>query len=308
MTTVLTVIGCTLLVASIFCFWGVTPDVMMGDLMDMLRPSSKLRIQAENIQNNKPRADLYAKLQKLRNSMEASGKGKYFPLLFTASGLLVFLGIAIAAWLKNWFLAPTLVVALGTLPMTYASNVIREYEKSIRDEMETALSVITNAYLRMDDITAAIKETITYVKPPMRQLFEKYLVDVAINPAKKEALYRLRSRLDDQIWFEWVTTLIQCQDDRSLRENLQPIVEKLTDVRLVNDQVKGDIASARSEYFAVAAFLFVNYPMMYAINPDGFQMLIETTVGKAITGFVAAAVLITCFIMQKVTQDVTFDK
>lgn len=308
MTIALTIIGCTLLVASIFCFWGITPDVMMHDLLDMLRPSSKLRIQAENIQSNKPRADLYGKLQKLKNSMEASGKGKYFPLLFTASGLLVLLGIVIAAWLKNWFLAPTLVVALGLLPVTYASSVIRDYEKSIHDEMETALSVITNAYLRMDDITAAIKETITYVKPPMRQLFEKYLVDVAVNPAKKEALYNLRSRLDDQIWFEWVTTLIQCQDDRSLRDNLQSIVTKMTDVRLINDQVKGAIALARNEYFLIVAFLFANYPMMYFMNPDGFQILVNTTAGKAITGIVAAVVLITYFIMRRFTQPVTFNR
>lgn len=308
MTTVLTVIGCALLVASIFCFWGVTPDIMMGDLMNLLRPSSKLRIQAENVQANKPQADLYSKLQKLRNSMEATGKGKYFPLLFTSSGLLVLLGIAIAAWLKNWFLVPTLVVALGMLPIVYASGVIRDYEKSILDEMETALSVITNAYLRMDDITAAIQETISYVKPPMRQLFEKYLVDVAVNPAKKEALYRLRGRLDDQIWFEWVTTLVQCQDDRSLRENLQPIVTKLTDARLVNAQVAADIASARSEYFTIVAFLFVNYPMMYAMNPDGFQILVGTTAGKAITGIVAAVVLVTYFVMRRFTRPVTFNR
>lgn len=308
MTVALTIVGCTLLVVSIFCFWGVTPDVMMSDLMSLLRPSSKLRIQAENVQDNKPRADLYGKIQKLRNSMEATGKGKYFPFLVTASGLLVFLGIAIAAWLNNWFLAPTLVVAMGLLPVTYASSAIRAYENSIHDEMETALSVITNAYLRTDDLTAAIQETISYVKPPMRQLFEKYLIDTAVNPAKKEALYKLRGRLDDQVWFEWVTTLIQCQDDRSLRENLQPIVAKMTDVRLVNDQVKGAVASARSEYFVVVAFLFANYPMMYSINPDGFQILINTTAGKAITGVVAAVVLITYFIMRRVTKNVTFEK
>lgn len=308
MTIALTVVGCILLVASIFCFWGITPDVMMSDLLDLLRPSSKLRIQAENVQSNKPRADLYSKLQKLKNSMEATGKGRYFPFLIAASGLFVLLGVAIAAWLKNWFLAPTLVVALGMLPITYASGVIRDYEKSIHDEMETALSVITNAYLRMDDITAAIKETISYVKPPMRQLFEKYLVDVAVNPAKKEALYRLRGRLDDQVWFEWVTTLIQCQDDRSLRENLQPIVAKMTDVRLVNDQVRGAIASARSEYFIIVAFLFANYPMMYSMNPDGFQILVNTTAGKAITGIVAAVVLVTYFIMRRITRPATFNR
>lgn len=308
MTLFLTVVGCMLLTISVFMLLGVTPERMVGDLMDLLRPSGKLHTRAEKIQNKKRRTGLYSKLRELQTSMEATGRGRYFPLLFAATGLLTFAALVLAAWLQNWFLAPTFCVAFGMLPMLYATGVVRDYEKAMRAEMETALSVITNAYLRMEDVTAAIGETISYIKPPLRSLFEHYLADMAVNPAREEALYRLRERLDDQIWFEWVTTLIQCQDDRALRDNLQPIVAKLTDVRIVNDQVSGAIASARSEFYIIVAFLFANYPMMYAMNPDGYEILVGTTAGKAITGFVAAVVLACYFIMRRMTKAVTFEQ
>lgn len=308
MTTVLIIIGCGLLVVSIFVAFGVTPDVMMQDLMDMIRPSAKLRIRASNIQAKRRRGDLYGKLQKLKNSMEATGKGKYFPILITASGLLAAIGIAIAALMENWFLAPTLAAVMGALPLFYAEKVIRDYDKAVGEELETALSVVTNAYLRQEDITAAIRETIKYIKPPLRKLFERYLAESAVNPAKKDILYNLREQLDDQVWYEWCTTLIQCQNDQTLKSNLQPIVAKLTDTRLVNDQVAGTIASARAEFYVIMAFVFSVFPMIRSMSPEAYQILVNTTAGKLVTGVVVAVVFATFLIMRRVTRPVSFDR
>lgn len=308
MTTVLIIIGCGLLVVSIFVAFGVTPDVMMQDLMDMIRPSAKLRIRASNVQAKRRRGDLYGKLQKLKNSMEATGKGKYFPVLITASGLLAAIGIAIAALMENWFLAPTLAAVMGALPLFYAEKVIRDYDKAVGEELETALSVVTNAYLRQEDITAAIRETIKYIKPPLRKLFERYLAESAVNPAKKDILYNLREQLDDQVWYEWCTTLIQCQNDQTLKSNLQPIVAKLTDTRLVNDQVAGTIASARAEFYVIMAFVFSVFPMIRSMSPEAYQILVNTTAGKLVTGVVVAVVFATFLIMRRVTRPVSFDR
>lgn len=308
MILALEIIGSALVAFSVFLFWNITPDVILTDVMELLRPSDRLHIQAENIQRQRRRSDLYAKIQNLRNSLEATGKGKYFPLLFTATGALAIFGIAVAAWLENWFLAPTLVIVLALLPLTYTAKVIERYERSVRDELETALSVVTNAYLRMNDLTAAIGEVIGYIKPPLRDLFEKYLADAAVNPDRKWALYRLRERLDDPVWFEWVTALIQCQDDRTMRDNLQPIVAKLTDVRLVNDQVRGAVTAAKNEYFVIVAFLALNYPLMYSMNREGFEVLVHTPAGKAITGIVAAVVLVTYFVMVRITGTVNYER
>ena len=44
--------------------------------------------------------------------------------------------------------------------------------------------------------------------------------------------------VDNEIFWEWCDTLIQCQDDRTLKDTLLPIVAKLTDVRIVNSELK----------------------------------------------------------------------
>lgn len=308
MSTVLTILGCAILTVCVFVALGVTPEVMMQDLMDMIRPSAKLRNRASSVQSRRTRGDLYGKLQKLKNSMEATGKGKYFPILITASGLLAVIGVAVAALLDNLFLAPTLAILMGMIPLFYAEKVIRDYDKAVGEEMETALSVITNAYLRQDDITAAIRETIKYIKPPLRRLFERYLAESAVNPAKKDTLYSLREQLDDQIWYEWCTILIQCQSDRNLKNNLQPTVAKLTDTRLVNDQVAGVIASAKAEFYVIMAFVASVFPMIRSMSPEAYQILVNTTAGKLVTGVVIAVVFITFLIMRRVTRPVSFDR
>lgn len=308
MITFLYIFAACCIVFAVFTFCGVTPETMLTDILEMLRPAKKIRFQAEDIQENKRKTDLYGKIMNLRNSMEATGRGKLFPVLFICAGAFVLAGVMLALLLDNIFLVPTFAVAFGMLPFLYISKTVKSYEKATRDEMETALSVITNAYMRQDDITKAVRDTIVYIKPPLKHIFNQFLADTVINPSTKQALYQLRTKIDDQIYFEWVTTLIQCQDDRTLKENLQPVVNKITDVRVVNDEVASMIASARMEYYTILALLVANIPLMYAMNYDGFVILMTTTIGKFILGLIAAIALITYFLMRRDTKPVTYTK
>jgi hypothetical protein len=49
--------------------------------------------------------------------------------------------------------------------------------------------------------------------------------------------------------------LIACQDDRTLKDTLMPIVAKLTDVRIVNNEIKGMLTAARTEYWMMAGMV-----------------------------------------------------
>ena len=113
------------------------------------------------------------------------------------------------------------------------------YEKNTKEELETALSIITTSYVRSDDIVAAVRENIKYIKPPLRDVFKSFEGEAtAISSNIKRALYKLKSMVDNEIFWEWCDTLIQCQDDRTLKDTLLPIVAKLTDVRIVNSELK----------------------------------------------------------------------
>lgn len=307
MNTFLSIVATVLMVLGVFLILGVTPEQIATDLMNILRPIHKLRTQVEDVQENKRRTGVYAALMTLRNTMEATGRGKLFPFVFTAAGALGFLGFLIAVFVDNLWVAPSLVVALGMIPFLYMSGAISSYEKSVRDEMETALSIVTNAYIRTDDITMAIQENVRYIKPPLKHAFNHFLQDSVVMPSTKQALYRLRSRVNDQVYYEWVTTLIQCQDDRTLKDNLYPIVNKLTDIRLINTQMANTINSARTEYYSLVGFLFASVPLLYFINRDSLTILVSTPLGKFLIGIVSAVTLVTFFFMRKYTKPVTFN-
>ena len=59
----------------------------------------------------------------------------------------------------------------------------------------------------------------------------------SISADTKSALLNMADKTQDGIFREWVETLVRCQDDRSLKDALQPIVSKLSDVRTVNTEL-----------------------------------------------------------------------
>ena len=130
-------------------------------------------------------------------------------------------------------------MALALIPFFYTSSTLSYYEKHTKEELETTLSIVTTSYVRNDDIVSAVRENLKYIKPPLRDVFMAFEGEAtAISSNVKHALYSLRDKVDDEIFREWCDALIQCQDDRTLKDTLLPIVGKLTDVRIVNNELK----------------------------------------------------------------------
>ena len=54
---------------------------------------------------------------------------------------------------------------LFILPFWYIKLTVTHYKKNIAAELETALSIITAAYLRNEDIVTAVEENMQYLNP-----------------------------------------------------------------------------------------------------------------------------------------------
>lgn len=307
MITVCYILAVVLMGVGIFMMLGLTPVQITEDLMDLLRPANKLRTQASDIQAQRQRGGLYGELQRIRNTMEATGRGRMFPMAITGVFGLAIIGVVLAILVDNIWLIPTFVIGLGSLPFLYMSSAVNYYEKTIREELETALSIITNAYIRTDDIVIAVEENLEFIKPPLRNTFEKFVQDSVVMSSNKEIIVRLRERLSDQVFYEWCTTLLQCQDDRTLKENLNPVVSKLTDIRLINTQIESVITTARTEYYAIVGFIIASIPLLSVISPDALDLLQTHPVGKFLVGAVSLVVLITYYVMRRITRPVDFN-
>lgn len=79
-----------------------------------------------------------------------TGRGKRFSLVCAVSLALFCLGGSLAILLGNFFLAPVMAAGFMFLSFWYVKLTASHYKRDISAELETALSVITTAYLRTD--------------------------------------------------------------------------------------------------------------------------------------------------------------
>jgi len=303
------VISSVLIIIAIVCLFGLTPERVTDDLMRIITPNDTMRDKSRNLRGNKKKHRLYRTLVKMKIALAVTGKSKQFTIVFCASLVLFAAGIIVAVLIDNIFLMPVLSAAFALIPFFYTTSTLSYYEKNTKEELETALSIITTSYVRSDDIVAAVRENIKYIKPPLRDVFKSFEGEAtAISSNIKRALYKLKSMVDNEIFWEWCDTLIQCQDDRTLKDTLLPIVAKLTDVRIVNSELKTMLSSARNEYWFMVALVVGNIPLLYLLNKDWFHTLLFTTPGKLVCGICGIVILITALFMMKFTKPVEYKR
>ena len=124
----------------------------------------------------------------------------------------------------------------------------------------------------------------------------------------KQSVRRLKEKINDTVFHEWCDTLIACQDDRTLKDTLLTTVSRLTDVRLVNSQVKGMLTAARTEYFMMTAMLLGNLPLLYVLNRDWYAALMDTIAGKIVLAVCGTAILVTGILMFRFTKKIEYQK
>ena len=103
-------------------------------------------------------------------------------------------------------------------------------------------------------------------------------------------------------------TLTACQDDRTLKETLMPIVAKLTDVRLANGEIKATLSAARTEYYMMAGMVAANIPLLYVLNKDWYHALMYTIPGQIVLAVCGMAILVTYLWMNRFTKPIAYQK
>jgi len=296
-----------LLVAGTFLILELTPENVTDDIMHMVVPEQTLRDKVLIAQKKKKSRKITKALLHMREALTATGKANQFTVTCAASLMLMIAGCIAAVLIDNFFMIPVFAVAFAALPFFFAKNTISAYDKHIREEMETALSIVTTSYIRSDDIVGAVKENLTYLKPPIREIFSGFVGDaMMISSDTKAALRNMQERIDNDIFAEWCDTLIACQDDRTLKDTLLPIVSKLTDVRIVNNELKTMLDAVQKEYWTMVLLVVGNIPLIYALNKEWFNSLMFSTPGKLVLAICGMTIVITAMFMMKFTKPIEY--
>lgn len=307
--TFLYLIGFILLSAGVIILLRLTPEAMTDDIMCLVSPKQTLRDKILISQGRKKSRRITKEILHIKDALTATGKGKQFTFACAASVVLLVAGCILAVMLGNPFMIPVFAVAFAMVPFAYAKNTISAYDKHIKEEMETALSIITTSYIRSDDIVGAVNENITYLKPPIREIFQGFIGDtMMISSDIKDALRNLKDKVDNAIYKEWCDTLIACQDDRTLKDTLLPIVGKLTDVRIVNNELKTMLGEVKKEYWMMVLLVLGNIPILYMLNHDWYEALLFSLPGKLVLALCGVVILITAMLMMKYTKPIEYKR
>ena len=294
------------LIVAIVCILDLRPQQIADDVLKLTVKKQTIRDQARALRTGKKKKTIGQRLLYVQTSMAAMGRESKFAVVVCASLVLFVVGAVIGVLIKNVFLAPTFAAFLAAVPFVYVRNSLTHYEKHVSEELETTLSIITTSYARSGNLIKAVQENIGYIKPPLKEHFSAFLGDVSFIADTKQAIRNLKAKVDDDIYHEWCDALIQCQDDSHLNETLQPIVDKLKDVRIVNAELESMMASARMEYYTMVGLVVGNVPLLYILNKDWFHTLIFETPGKIVRGICGIVIFITYLFMLKFTKPVSY--
>lgn len=299
-------ISLLLIIIAVVNFLDLTPKRISEDLMTVFNKKESLIERSEQKKNGRKKKSIGQKLIYVQYALTAMGKGDKFAFVICSSVVLFAAGVIFAMLINNVFLIPVFAVAFAIIPFVYVSTNMEHYEKHIKDELETTLSIITTSYVRNDDIIGAVEENLNYIKPPLREHFAAFIGDATFIADTKKAIINLKNKVDDDIYKEWCDALIQCQDDSTLKDTLQPIIAKLSDVRIVNNELSSMMSAVRMEYYAMVGLVVGNIPLLYLLNKDWFHTLMFELPGKITLGICGAVILVTYLFMLKFTRPVEF--
>lgn len=287
----------------------ITPEQITKDFAGMFNKKQSLRDKSLTVRGKKKSHKLAVELNKLRTALVETGKEKSFSVALAASFLLMIAGCVVGIVIDNPFLIPVLAVAFALIPFIYLKRALNIYENHAKEELETALSIITTSYIRSDNILTAVSENVGYLKPPVRNIFEGFVNEATmVSPDIRQAIRNLKEKISNSIFEEWCDTLIACQNDRTLKDTLMPVVTKLTDVRLVNNSLKTMLGEVRREYYMMVAMVLANIPLLYVLNKDWYDALMNTMFGKAVLGICGVVIIVTALLMAKYTKPIEYKR
>jgi len=279
-------------------------DSLFGFLT--IKPKGIKDVINEVTQRKKP-SFFRREIVEAQDILKLTDRSSRFSLVCTCSLGLFALGASVAILMRNIFLIPVLSMGFMFLPFWYVKLTANHYKKDIAAELETALSVITTAYLRNEDILTAVEENLCYLNPPVRNVFGEFLMQMKlVNPDVDAAMKAMKSKINNEVFREWCDAVSACQYDRGLKTTLTPIVSKLSDMRIINGELEYLMLEPRKEFIIMVILVIGNIPLMYFLNKGWYNTLMHTAVGQIILAATAALIFISTAFVVKLTKPIEY--
>ena len=305
---VILLIACIGMITGFFIILSLSPMEFTDSVFkNILNKPRSIKEEINEITKRKKVSYFRREVIEVQSILMLTGREGWFPMICAVSLFLFAIGSGIAIVLGNFFSAPVLGIGFMLLPFWYVRLTQTHFKRDIAAELETALSIITTAYLRNEDIVTAVEENIDYLNPPVLSVFKGFVYRIKmINPDIAAGLEDMKVQLENAVFREWCDALIACQIDRNLKTTLTPIVSKLSDMRVVNGELENMVFEPRKEFISMQLLVVGNMPLLYFLNKDWYNALMHTPLGQIILAICFAAIFISAAFVIKLTQPIEY--
>lgn len=303
---ILTLTAFFIIVFGSFYLLDISPVSLMEDIFFYFENKDENISKKIKLANgNKKDRYLVALVKETKSILDHTNKTEKFSNICIGAIISMILGMYIAIFIENYYLIPVLAIGFLTLPFQYIKLTSIEYKKSISQELEVSLSIITSSYVRSENIIQAVDENINQIKPPIKKIFEEFLIEIEyVNSDISKALNNLRLKIDDDIFREWVDTIISCQENIELKNTLSSIVSKLSSLRVLSAEINNNLYAPMKEFITMLIIVYGNIPLLYFLNKGWYNTLMNKTPGKIVLSIVVVVTFISFAGIMKLTKPI----
>lgn len=298
------------LIAGSFLLLKLSPFEFAENIIRPLQSRKKsIGRQIEETKSPRQARGIRKTIREAKEVLKMTGKSTKFGALSVLSFFLLVVGVLVSILMNNFFMIPVAAVGMALLPFWYVLLTSHSYKKQMNAELETALSIITTSYIRNESIITAVEENLDYLNPPVADIFQGFLADAKlISVNVKQALEAMKLRLDNDVFHEWNDAMMACQEDKTLKTTLIPIISKLSDMRVVSGELDYLMYEPLKEFITMALLLVGNIPLIYFLNKDWYSALVDTGFGKAILAICGAVLFVSLAAVIRLTKPVEYKR
>lgn len=284
-------------------------DIRLSDLLAVFSFQKAVTLDDElKVLTGTPVSTFFNRDYEITQILKDTGRQEKFEFIKRLSLILFALGAVLALLINNVFMVPILGIGFSLAPVWYLRSTAGTYKKHLNEELETAVSIVTTSYLRTEDIIRSIKENIPSVNEPIKSHFEAFVYEAEmINANLISAINSLKMKVPNRVFHEWANTLIQCHSDRTMKHTLPAVIQKFSDIRIVQSELDAMLSGPRKEAITMMFLVVANIPLLYFLNKDWFNTLLFTTPGKIALAICAAIVLFALSKIMRLSKPIEYE-
>lgn len=283
-------------------------DITLNDILSKLAKRKTVTLSDElTVLLGSPVKRFFNRDYEIGRILKDTGRQGQFELIKKLSIILFAVGAGFSLMIGNVFMIPILGIGFSLAPIWYLRSTAGRYKKHLNEELETAVSIITTSYLRTEDIVRAVKENSPSLSEPVKANFEAFVFEAEmINANLTSAINSLKMKIPNRVFHEWANTLIQCQSDRSMKNTLPTVIQKFSDIRIVQSELDSMLHGPRREAITMMFIVVANVPLLYFLNKDWFHALVYSTPGKVALAICTAIILYAVSMIMKLSKPIEY--